>query len=101
MGTYVGITVIIRYNLKLNDSSGDNQVIDQRTPKENTKETPKENKILNAIENDTSITVSELAKTLGYTVDSIQHYINKLKEEEIIVHTGSTKGGTWEILKDK
>lgn len=98
------ITVTIRYNFKLNDSSSDNQAKAQRNPKEPPKKAqrnPKEIEILNAIEDDTTITVSEIAKTLGYTIDSVQHYINKLKEKGVIAHTGSTKGGRWEILKDK
>lgn len=56
--------------------------------------------IINAIKNIPNITVSEIAKQLNYIIDSVQHYINKLKDEGLIVHKGSTKAGYWEVKED-
>lgn len=41
-----------------------------------------------------------MAKQLNYKIDSVQHYINKLKNEGLIAHKGSTKAGYWEVKVD-
>ena len=75
----------------------------QRNPKETPKKpqrNPKEIEIINVIKNAPNITVSGIAKQLNYKIDSVQHYINKLKDEGLIVHKGSTKAGYWEVKQD-
>ena len=75
----------------------------QRNHKETTKKpqrNPKEIAIINIIKNNSSVTALDIANQLNYKKDSVQHYINKLKAEGIIVHKGSTKAGYWEVKED-
>ena len=54
--------------------------------------------IIKLIENNPSITVNEITEKLNSTIDSVRHYINKLKKQNIIKHEGSTKAGKWVVV---
>ena len=55
--------------------------------------------IIRLIKDNPSITQKEIAKKLDITRDDIKYNINVLKEMNIIKREGSTKKGTWKILK--
>ncbi len=55
-------------------------------------------KILNLIKKNPSITQAEMAKALGLTRDGISYNIKILKYNGIIERHGSTKSGIWKIL---
>ena len=73
----------------------------QRTPKEPPKN-PQRNQIeidiFELIKCNPSITVNEITEELNSTIDSIRHYINKLKNQNVIKHEGSTKAEKWVII---
>ena len=51
------------------------------------------------IKNNPSITQKEIAKTLDITRDGVKYNMNVLKELGIVIREGSTKKGSWKILK--
>lgn len=55
-------------------------------------------KILQAIKNNPSITRRELEIQLGYSHGSIKYHIQVISNAGIIKHIGSTKSGKWIIL---
>lgn len=61
-----------------------------------TQETTQE-KILNLIRKDNTITQVEMAKILGITRDGISYNIRILREKGILERIGSTKNGIWKI----
>ena len=61
-----------------------------------TQETTQE-KILNLIRKDNTITQIEMAKILGITRDGISYNIRILREKGILERIGSTKNGMWKI----
>ena len=61
-----------------------------------TQETTQE-KILNLIRKDNTITQVEMAKILGITIDGISYNIRILREKGILERIGSTKNGMWKI----
>ena len=74
----------------------------QRNPKETPKKPQRkqiEIDIIKLIENNPSITANEITEKLELTIDSVRHYINKLKKQNIIKHEGSTKAGKWIVVE--
>lgn len=61
-----------------------------------TQETTQE-KILNLIRKDNTITQVEMDKILGITRDGISYNIRILREKGILERIGSTKNGIWKI----
>lgn len=55
--------------------------------------------IIKLIKNKPSITQKEIAKELDITRDGVKYNMNVLKELGIVVREGSTKKGSWKILK--
>ena len=55
-------------------------------------------KILNLIKINPSITARELASCLPISLKGVEWQIKQLREQKIIRHIGSTKGGHWEII---
>lgn len=81
---------------------------DQETTQETTLKTTQENytilnetqqNIIKLIKNQPSITQKEIAKELNITRDGVKYNMNVLKELGIVVREGSTKKGSWKILK--
>lgn len=54
-------------------------------------------KIINLIKKNPTITQTEMAKILNLTRDGISYNIKILKEKGIIERVGSTKNGIWKI----
>jgi ATP-dependent DNA helicase RecG len=78
----------------------------KQPPEEKTsapKETPKKPQrklkevILVVLKKQPSISIRELAAQCELSVHSVQHHINKLKEDGVIRHVGPTKAGRWEV----
>ncbi len=55
--------------------------------------------IINLIKNQPSITQKEIAKKLNITRDGVKYNMNVLKKLGIVVREGSTKKGSWKVLK--
>lgn len=55
--------------------------------------------IIKLIKNQPSITQKEIAKELNITRDGVKYNMNVLKELGIVIREGSTKKGSWKILK--
>ncbi len=81
---------------------------DQKTTQETTLKTTQENfamlnetqqNIIKLIKNESSITQKEIAKKLNITRDGVKYNMNVLKELGIVVREGSTKKGSWKLLK--
>jgi len=72
-----------------------------KRPKTTLKTTPKttpktDDKILAFIEQNQRITKEELAQQLNITIDGVKYHIKKLKKDNVVGWTGSSKGGTLE-----
>lgn len=76
--------------LKIIDEAVDGMIL--TSAQETTQE-----KIINLIKKNPSITQIEMAKELNLTRDGISYNIRKLKENGIIERVGSTKNGIWKI----
>jgi len=57
-------------------------------------------KIVNEINKDNSITISELSNKIGVSTTTIENHLAKLKATKIIDRIGSDKGEYWQILID-
>ena len=68
----------------------------------NTQEITQENiqdKILEIIKQEPTVTRNILAARLKTTPDSIKYYLDKMRKQGVIKHEGSTKSGHWVITK--
>ena len=54
--------------------------------------------ILKVISRDPKLTQKEIAMELGWTVDRVKYYLNKLKKRSVIKRTGSSHNGHWDLL---
>jgi predicted HTH transcriptional regulator len=57
--------------------------------------------ILRTILQNPNLTQKEMALELGWTVDRVKYYLNKLKKRDILCHVGSSQRGHWEILLNR
>lgn len=67
----------------------DDQEIDQESIKK---------MIIEIIKNEPTITRNGMANKLNISSTRIKHYLDKMRNNGLIVHKGSTKSGYWEIL---
>lgn len=81
--------------LKTIDEAVDGMILSQ---KEITQEITQE-KIINLMKKNPSITQMEIAKAIDLTRDGISYHIKQLKAKRMIERVGSTKGGIWKVLK--
>lgn len=54
--------------------------------------------IIEIIKNEPTITRNGMANKLNISSTRIKHYLDKMRNNGLIVHKGSTKSGYWEIL---
>lgn len=47
------------------------------------------------------ITQKEIALEIGWKVDRVKYYINKLKQQNVIQRVGSSQKGHWNLLIEK
>ena len=99
-----GIPRILReckeYGLKkpeLIDFDGDFRVNMYRR-EEKSKTTQTTTQILQVIQNNPALSQKEIAMELGWTVDRVKYYLNKMKKQEAIRRIGSSHKGYWELL---
>lgn len=60
--------------------------------------TEKDKEILKVIQQNPELTQREIALELGWTVDRVKYYLNKMKKMQMIKRVGSRHKGHWEIL---
>lgn len=84
----------IEFMLKIINEAVVGMIIEQETTQETTQE-----KILDLIKKNPSITQAEMGKVLGLTRDGIAYNIKILKESKMIERIGATKNGSWKIIK--
>ena len=58
-----------------------------------------EQRVLAAIQEDTTVTIQKMAAALKTSRSTIVRALKSLQEQQIIVRIGSRKTGMWEILK--
>ncbi len=68
----------------------------QKTPQ---KPTELEQKIIDVIKKNKSITREEIAKELNITPDTVKEYLEKLKKKGWLLRVGGRKQGSWEITE--
>ena len=51
-----------------------------------------------AIKEQHSITQKEIAAKLGWKVDRVKYYLNKMKRRNLVKRVGTSQKGYWEIL---
>lgn len=54
--------------------------------------------VLTLVYSQPEMTQKELAMELGWTVDRVKYYLNKMKKQQIIKRVGSSHNGHWELL---
>ncbi|MCP4350943.1 MAG: winged helix-turn-helix transcriptional regulator [Desulfobacterales bacterium] len=59
-----------------------------------------ENRILQLIEDDASVTYLELSSKIGISLSAVENNIKKLKNKGLLKRVGPPKGGHWEYLKN-
>ena len=70
----------------------------QTTTQTTIKLTKNDHEILQVIQNNPALSQKELAMELGWTVDRVKYYLNKMKKQEAIRRIGSSHKGYWELL---
>ena len=55
-------------------------------------------KLYDMIQNNPALSQKEIAMELGWTVDRVIYYLNKMKKQEAIRRIGSSHKGYWELL---
>ena len=75
----------------------DDQEIDQESDQEIDQESIQK-MIIEIIKNEPTITRNGMANKLNISSTRIKHYLDKMRNNGLIVHKGSTKSGYWEIL---
>ena len=60
--------------------------------------TESDREILKVIFQNPNLTQKNIAMELGWTVDRVKYYLNKLKKSDVIRRVGSSHKGHWEIL---
>lgn len=75
-------------------------VIDETLTMERSTPTSTRDKIIAQMRANPKITRNELATILGITPDGVKYHLQKMTQEGIIVHHGSTRGGYWAIVGD-
>ncbi len=75
----------------------DYKELDAKTVEETVEETVE--KILKAIKENPKTTAKQLQETTGLSRRGVEYNLDKLKKEGRLKRTGSTKGGSWEVIK--
>lgn len=70
----------------------------QTTTQTTIKLTKNDHEILQVIQNNPELSQKEIAMELGWTVDRVKYYLNKMKKQEVIRRIGSSHKGYWELL---
>lgn len=55
-------------------------------------------KIIEYIENNSQVTIPQLAKLIGVTERTIERNIQELKKENRLKRIGSDRGGHWKVM---
>ena len=74
------------------------QTTTQITTQTTIKLTKNDHEILQVIQNNPALSQKEIAIELGWTVDRVKYYLNKMKKQEAIRRIGSSHKGYWELL---
>lgn len=92
-------TEFIEFMLKMINETIDRIILEQNSMQEIVYSNSTQEKILELIRLDSYITQVEMAEKLGLTRDTISYNIKYLKDNGIIERIGSTKKGSWRIIK--
>jgi len=57
--------------------------------------------LLRQIRSNPSMTQKQIAEQLGWSVDRVKYYFNKLKTNGLIKRVGSSQTGHWELLVEE
>ena len=74
------------------------QTTTQITTQTTIKLTKNDHENLQVIQNNPALSQKEIAMELGWTVDRVKYYLNKMKKQEAIRRIGSSHKGYWELL---
>ena len=61
--------------------------------------TEKDKEVLKVIQQNPELTQREMALELGWSVDRVKYYLNKMKKLQVIKRVGSSHKGHWEMLR--
>lgn len=81
--------------IETNDAT---QSTTQTTQENILKFTEEDKHILALVHDNPAFTQKELAMELGWTVDRVKYYLNKMKKQQIIKRVGSSHKGYWMFL---
>jgi len=57
-----------------------------------------EQSVLQLIEEDNKISMTQISLQLGISRDTIKEYIKRLREKQRIIRVGGNRGGYWKVL---
>ena len=80
------------------EKSKTTQTTTQITTQTTIKLTKNDHEILQVIQNNPALSQKEIAMELGWTVDRVKYYLNKMKKQEAIRRIGISHKGYWELL---
>ncbi len=80
------------------EKSKTTQTTTQITTQTTIKLTKNDHEILQVIQNNPALSQKEIAMELGWTVDRVKYYLNKMKKQEAIRRIGSSHKGYWKLL---
>ena len=80
------------------EKSKTTQTTTQITTQTTIKLTKNDHEILQVMQNNPALSQKEIAMELGWTVDRVKYYLNKMKKQEAIRRIGSSHKGYWELL---
>ena len=80
------------------EKSKTTQTTTQITTQTTIKLTKNDHEILQVIQNNPALSQKEIAMELGWTVDRVKYFLNKMKKQEAIRRIGSSHKGYWELL---
>ncbi len=81
-----------------NETNDTTQTTQSATQENILKFTEKDKHILALVHDNHAFTQKELAMELGWTVDRVKYYLNKMKKQQIIKRVGSSHKGYWMFL---
>ncbi len=81
-----------------NETNDTTQTTQSATQENILKFTEEDKHILALVHDNHAFTQKELAMELGWTVDRVKYYLNKMKKQQIIKRVGSSHKGYWMFL---
>ncbi len=81
-------------------TQGTTQAVQPPTQGHNILLSEKDNMLLLLLIENPNITQKDMAAKLGWNIDRVKYYLNKLKRKGVIKRVGTSQNGHWEVLRE-